>query len=78
MNPDHWLDAAKRLLEQPRRGAPRQVDLRCAVSLIYYALFHWLTAFLAMANRVIRGLEGATPAEKRALAIHVLFRERSV
>ena len=22
------------------RGAPRQVDLRCAVSLIYYALFH--------------------------------------
>ena len=156
MNPDHWLDAATQLLQQPRRGAPRQVELRCAVSLIYYALFHWLAncaadalagatkprdrswtrvyrglqhrrvheqcrrgrlpgglpssihrfaaaivamqprrhsadydpdtrfaksdvaAFLAMANRVIRGLEGTTPAEKRALAIHVLFRERPV
>lgn len=132
------------------------MDLRCAVSLIYYALFHWLAncaadalagatrprdrswtrvyrslqhrqvreqcrkgrrpgglpssihrfaaaivviqamrhsadydpdarfaksdvaAFLEMANRAIRDLEGATPAEKRALAIHVLFRERSV
>ncbi len=156
MNPEHWLDAAARLLQQPRPGASRQVDLRCAVSLIYYALFHWLAncaadalagatkprdrswtrvyrslqhrqvreqcrrgrrpgglpssihrfataivviqamrhtadydpdtrfsksdvaAVLARANRAIRDLEGATPAEKRALAIHVLFRERSV
>ena len=37
-----------------------------------------VAAFLEMANRAIRDLEGATPAEKRALAIHVLFRERSV
>ena len=156
MNPDHWLDAAARLLHQPRRGAPRQVDLRCAVSLIYYALFHWLAnsaadalagatkprdrswarvyrslqhrqvreqcrkgrrpgglpssihrfateiavmqarrhsadydpdtrfsksgvaASLERANRAIRDAEGATPAEKRVLAIHVLFRERAV
>lgn len=156
MNPDHWLDAAKQILHQPRRGAPRQVDLRCAVSLIYYALFHWLAncaadalagatrprdrswtrvyrglqhrqvreqcrkgrrpgglpssihrfaraivamqarrhsadydpdtrfaksdvaAFLETASRVIRDLQGATSAEKRALAIHVLFRERAV
>ena len=139
-----------------RRDAPRQVDLRCVVSLVYYALFHWLAncaadalagatkprerswtrayrglqhrrmheqcrsgrlpgglpssihrfaaaivamqarrhsadydpdtrfakgdvaAFLEMASRVIRDLQGATPAEKRALAIHVIFRERSV
>ena len=156
MNPHHWLDAATQLLHQPRLGAPRQVDLRCAVSLIYYALFHWLAncaadalagatkprggswtrvyrglqhrqvreqcrrgrrpgglpssihrfattivvmqarrhsadydpdtrfaksevvAFLGRARRVIRDLQGTTPAEKRALAIHVLFRERSV
>jgi len=36
-----------------------------------------VAAFLARANRVIRDLEGTTPAEKRALAIHVLFRERT-
>ena len=53
MNPDHWLDAATRLLHQPRRGAPRQVDLRCVVSLSYYALFHWLAncAANALAGR---------------------------
>ncbi len=37
-----------------------------------------VAAFLARANRVIRDLQGTTPAERRALAIHVLFKERSV
>ena len=34
VNPEHWLDVAEQLLRDPRRGAPRQVNLRCAVSLI--------------------------------------------
>jgi len=56
---------------QPRRhSADYDPDTRFAKSDV--------AAFLAMANRVIRGLEGTTPAEKRALAIHVLFRERPV
>ena len=42
MNPHHWLEAAEQLVHEHRRGAPRQVNLRCAVSLTYYALFHWL------------------------------------
>lgn len=156
MNPEHWLAAAELLLNAPRRGAPRQVDLRCAVSLVYYALFHWLAncaadalagaakprdrswtrvyrglehrhvreqcrkgrlpghlppsmrrfatevaamqerrhradydpearfskrhviAFVAKANSLLADLRRATPAEKRAFAIHVLFRERRV
>lgn len=156
LNPEHWLGAAEQLLNQPRRGAPRQVDLRCAASHVYYALFHWLancaadalagaakprdrswtrvyrglehrhvreqcrrgrlpgglpssirrfaaevvvmqetrhradydpdtrfskndvTAFLAKANRILRDLQSTTPTEKRALAIHVLFKERRV
>jgi hypothetical protein len=39
LNPEHLLDQAERLLS-PVRGAPRQVDLRRAVSNAYYALFH--------------------------------------
>lgn len=42
MNPFHWLNAAEQLVRQQRAGAPRQVNLRCAVSLTYYAMFHWL------------------------------------
>ena len=154
MNPEHWLDVAEQLLRDPRRGAPRQVNLRCAVSLVYYALFHWLAncaadalagtakprdgswtrvyrglqhhqvrnecrkgripkrfptsirrfatevatmqnrrhradydpqarfskgdalAFLRNANSILNDLQTATPAEKRAFAIHVLFKER--
>ena len=37
-----------------------------------------VTAFLARANRVLWDLQGTTSAEMRALAIHVLFRERPV
>ena len=54
MNPSHWLDAADQLVNEARPGAPRQVNLRCAVSMVYYALFHWL------ANCVADVLAGAT------------------
>ena len=37
-----------------------------------------VAAYLARAHRAIRDLEGTTPAEKRVLAIHVLFRDRPV
>lgn len=42
MNPTHLLDAADHLVGEDRPGAPRQVNLRRAVSTVYYALFHWL------------------------------------
>jgi hypothetical protein len=40
LNPDHLLEQAARLVTPPRRGAPRQTDLRRAISNAYYALFH--------------------------------------
>ena len=115
MNPEHWLDAAEQLLGETRRGAPRQVNLRCAVSMVYYALFHWLANCAAdalagssgprsrswvrlrheadydpsahfskgdvleyhgAAGNILETVQTATPAEKRALAIHILFKER--
>jgi hypothetical protein len=39
-NVDHLLDQAERLITPTGRGAPRQVDLRRAISSAYYALFH--------------------------------------
>jgi hypothetical protein len=43
MNPDHLFDQADRLI-QPSAGlgAPRQADLRRAISSAYYALFHYV------------------------------------
>lgn len=40
LNPDHLLEQADRLLAPPGGGAPRQVDLRRAISNAYYSLFH--------------------------------------
>lgn len=39
-NVEHLLDQADRLIAPTGRGAPRQVDLRRAISNAYYALFH--------------------------------------
>ena len=39
-NVEHLLDQANRLIAPTGRGAPRQVDLRRAISNAYYALFH--------------------------------------
>jgi hypothetical protein len=45
MNPDHLLDQALSLAMASPAGAPRQADLRRAISTAYYALFHFaLTA----------------------------------
>jgi hypothetical protein len=40
LNPEHLLDQADRLVTPPGGGAPRQADLRRAISNAYYALFH--------------------------------------
>jgi hypothetical protein len=42
LNPDHLLDQADRLIAPPGRGAPRQADLRRAISAAYYGVFHAL------------------------------------
>lgn len=40
LNPDHLLDQADRLIAPLGRGAPRQADLRRAISNAYYGVFH--------------------------------------
>lgn len=40
LNADHLLDQADRLIAPPGGGAPRQVDLRRAISNAYYSVFH--------------------------------------
>lgn len=40
LNPDHLLEQADRLITPPGGGAPRQADLRRAISAAYYAMFH--------------------------------------
>lgn len=40
LNPEHLLDQADRLLRPQGGGAPRQADLRRAISNAYYAVFH--------------------------------------
>lgn len=39
-NPDHLLDQAERLTVPLGSGAPRQADLRRAISTAYYGVFH--------------------------------------
>ncbi|MDE2764071.1 MAG: hypothetical protein OXQ94_05100 [Gemmatimonadota bacterium] len=69
-SPIHRFATVIVAMQARRHSADYDPDARFAKSDV--------AAFLEMANRAIRDLEGATPAEKRALAIHVLFRERSV
>jgi hypothetical protein len=42
LNPDHLFDQARRLIRPPSAGAPRQVDLRRAISNAYYGVFHFV------------------------------------
>ena len=44
LNPDHLLEQADRLITPPGGGAPRQADLRRAISNAYYAVFHAVAA----------------------------------
>lgn len=42
--PTHLFEQADRLIEAAAIGAPRQVDLRRAISAAYYGVFHAVTA----------------------------------
>jgi hypothetical protein len=44
IDPLHLLDQADRLISPPGGGAPRQADLRRAISNAYYAVFHAVVA----------------------------------
>jgi hypothetical protein len=46
LNPDHLFDQAERLIVSTA-GAPRQVDLRRAISAAYYAVFHVVATAVA-------------------------------
>jgi len=54
VSPDHLLEQADRLAALPRSGAPRQADLRRAISDAYYAVFH------AVMTEVADDLVGST------------------
>jgi hypothetical protein len=41
-NPDHLFEQAHRLVEPHGKGAPRQVDIRRAISAAYYGVFHFI------------------------------------
>ena len=43
-NPQHLFDQADRLAANTQAGAPRQVDLRRAISAAYYGIFHFTVA----------------------------------
>ena len=51
LNPDHLFEQARRLASPPSTGAPRQVDLRRAISSAYYGVFHF--ALAAVADEVV-------------------------
>lgn len=59
INPSHLLDQAKNLIAPPAPGAPRQVDLRRAISAAYYGVFHAIMA--AAAAQFIGATKGSTP-----------------
>lgn len=46
-NPDHLLEQAEQLILPPVAGAPRQADIRRAVSAAYYAVFHFVLTEVA-------------------------------
>jgi hypothetical protein len=58
LNPRHFFDQADRLIT-PARGAPRQVDLRRAISSAYYGLFH--AACIAAADEFVGKTKQSEP-----------------
>lgn len=46
INPSHLLEQAEQLISPPA-GAPRQADIRRAISAAYYAAFHFILAAAA-------------------------------
>lgn len=59
LNPEHLFEQAERLIQPPLAGAPRQVDLRRAVSAAYYAVFHAILR--AVADELIGPSKQNTP-----------------
>lgn len=47
LNPDHLFDQAGTLAAPPQAGAPRQADIRRAISSAYYGVFHFTMIALA-------------------------------
>ena len=47
LNPEHLFDQADQLAAAPANGAPRQANLRRAISTAYYALFHAIVTDVA-------------------------------
>jgi len=47
MNPGHLLEQAENLILTQPTGAPRQADLRRAISTAYYGVFHFVMAAAA-------------------------------
>jgi uncharacterized protein (UPF0332 family) len=47
LNPEHLFEQATELVAPPGAGAPRQVDLRRAISAAYYGVFHFALTALA-------------------------------
>lgn len=64
-NPDHFFEQAARLVESSARGAPRQVDIRRAISAAYYGVFHFLS------QKAADQFVGSTP-QQRASAVYAL------
>jgi uncharacterized protein (UPF0332 family) len=60
MNPEHLFDQADNLI-QGGAGAPRQADLRRAISAVYYGVFHCVLR--AAADRVVGGSLGARASD---------------
>lgn len=46
-NPEHLFEQAEKLVAPPSAGPPRQVDLRRAISAVYYGIFHFCLAAAA-------------------------------
>jgi len=59
LNPDHLFEQAERLIVPSPAGAPRQVDLRRAISSAYYGLFH--ATLIAAADHFVGATKRSTP-----------------
>lgn len=57
--PKHFFQQAGRLIQPAGKGAPRQVDLRRAVSACYYGVFHFILG--EMANEFVGKTMQRTP-----------------
>jgi hypothetical protein len=63
LNPDHLLEQADRLIAPVGGGAPRQADLRRAISTAYYGVFH------AVATEAADSFSGRTQRQSPRYAL---------